>query len=72
MSSGPTRWKFRLRHMQEAVDKILRPWPQIRGIRNRIVHGYDHINLSIIWNVVEVELPPLVPHLEQIMNEAVE
>jgi uncharacterized protein with HEPN domain len=117
MSSGPTRWKFRLRHMQEAVDKILRfsqgvdeatfradeklvdavvwnlvvlgeaakfipdpvvqvcpevPWPQIRGIRNRIVHGYDQINLSIIWNVVEVELPPLVPHLERMMNEAVE
>jgi uncharacterized protein with HEPN domain len=48
------------------------PWPQIRGIRNRIVHGYDQINLSIIWNVVEVELPPLAPELERIMNEAIE
>ncbi len=24
MSSGPTQWKFRLQHMQAAVDKILR------------------------------------------------
>jgi uncharacterized protein with HEPN domain len=48
------------------------PWPQIRGIRNRIVHGYDQINLTIIWNVVDVELIPLVPELERIMNEAVE
>jgi uncharacterized protein with HEPN domain len=48
------------------------PWPQIRGIRNRIVHGYDQINLTIIWNVVDVELPPLVPDLERIMNEALE
>ncbi len=48
------------------------PWPQIRGIRNRIVYGYDQINLSIIWNVVAVELPPLVPELERIRNETVE
>jgi len=38
----------------------------MRGIRNHIVHGYDRIELDIIWNVVEVELPPLVPLLEAI------
>jgi uncharacterized protein with HEPN domain len=45
------------------------PWPQIRGIRNRIIHGYDQIDWNIIWNVVAVELPPLVPLLEQIDRE---
>ena len=26
------------------------PWKQIIGMRNRIVHGYDTINLEIVWN----------------------
>ena len=25
------------------------PWKQIIGMRNRIVHGYDTINLEIVW-----------------------
>ena len=28
------------------------PWKQIIGMRNRIVHGYDTINLEIVWNTV--------------------
>jgi len=48
------------------------PWPQMRGIRNHIVHGYDRIDLEIIWNVVQGELPPLVPLLEAIESTAVE
>ena len=46
------------------------PWPEIRGIRNRIVHAYDEIDLEIIWNVVRNELPPLIPLLNRIMREA--
>ena len=26
------------------------PWKQIIGMRHRIVHGYDIINLDIVWN----------------------
>ncbi|MEX2139368.1 MAG: HepT-like ribonuclease domain-containing protein [Pirellulales bacterium] len=45
---------------------------QIRGIRNRIIHGYDQINWRTIWNVVTIELPPLIPLLEQIDRETVD
>jgi uncharacterized protein with HEPN domain len=45
------------------------PWAQIRGIRNRIVHAYDEIDLEIIWNVVCNELPPLVAMLDHIMED---
>jgi len=48
------------------------PWHQVRGMRNHITHGYDQIDLEIVWKVVTVELPPLVPHLERILQEAVE
>jgi len=45
------------------------PWPQIRGMRNHIVHGYDRIDLGIVWTVVNVELPPLIAHLERMLQE---
>jgi len=62
------------RHIPERVTQAYPqiPWPQVRGIRNRIVHAYDEIDLEIIWNVVRNELPPLVPLLDRIMHETVE
>lgn len=32
----------------EKYNKI--PWKQIIGMRNRIVHGYDTIDIEIVWN----------------------
>ena len=29
------------------------PWKQIKGMRNRIVHGYDTIDLEIVWNTAK-------------------
>ena len=27
-------------------------WREINGMRNRLVHEYDDVNLNIVWNVV--------------------
>ena len=40
------------------------PWPQIVGLRNRLVHGYDAVDLDILWNIVQYDLPPLIEQLE--------
>ncbi len=45
------------------------PWPQIVGLRNRIVHGYDVINLDIVWKIVHEDLPPLIEQLQKIIKE---
>lgn len=34
-------------------------WNDIYGLRNRIVHGYSGINLKIIWDVIQDDLPQL-------------
>jgi uncharacterized protein with HEPN domain len=44
----------------------------MRGIRNRIVHGYDEIDVEIIWNVVQIELPPLVPLIKRVIQDGEE
>ena len=35
------------------------PWTDIAGLRNRLVHGYLGVNLDIVWDIVERELPAL-------------
>lgn len=44
------------------------PWAEIRGMRNRIVHGYDSINFRILWDVITLDLPPLIATLERILG----
>ena len=44
-------------------------WSQIIGVRNRLVHGYDVIDLSILWNIVREDLPPLIEQLTPFAGE---
>jgi len=39
----------------------------MKGTRNRVVHEYDSIELDIIWDIVENDLPFLVKELEKIV-----
>ncbi len=39
-------------------------WQEINGMRNRLVHEYDDINLNIIWDVVQFEIRPLIEKLK--------
>jgi uncharacterized protein with HEPN domain len=36
------------------------PWRSMRGMRNRIAHGYFDINLEIVWETVQSALPKLL------------
>ena len=35
------------------------PWTQIAGLRNRIVHDYFGLDLEIIWEIIQRDLPEL-------------
>ena len=54
--------------IEEAYREM--PWTQIRGMRNHIVDGYDQVDAEIVWDVIQTELPPLVPIFERILREA--
>jgi uncharacterized protein with HEPN domain len=41
------------------------PWRSIRGMRNRIAHGYFDIDLHVVWQTV-AELPTLIEQLTEI------
>jgi len=45
------------------------PWTRIVGMRNILVHHYFEIDLPVVWEVVEHELPQLKAQVEAILRE---
>ena len=43
------------------------PWAQVIGMRNRLIHGYDVIDLDVLWQTVTDDLPPLIENLQRIV-----
>ena len=43
------------------------PWQEIVGMRNRIVHAYFDIDLRLVWETVDSDLPVLVAQLEPLV-----
>ncbi len=42
-------------------------WKDIIGMRQRIVHDYEQVNLDIVWQVVSVDLPALLTQLDALL-----
>jgi len=55
---------FRTRHPEI-------PWALIAGMRDKLIHGYDIVDLNEVWKTADVDVPdllslmePLLPHQE--------
>ena len=46
------------------------PWRSMRGMRNRIAHGYFDINLDVVWDTVRMALPKLLKQLPAVRQDA--
>ncbi len=44
-------------------------WKQIIGMRNRLIHEYDDIDLFLVWDTAQNDLPILISTLQPIFNE---
>jgi len=51
---------------RERLPKI--PWADIIGMRNRLVHAYFDINLDILWQTVQEDLPSLISTLTAVLE----
>jgi uncharacterized protein with HEPN domain len=48
------------------------PWPQMRGLRNLVIHEYFGISLEILWDTAQKDLSPLVNPLRQLLETDME
>lgn len=46
------------------------PWRSMRGMRNRIAHGYFDIDLDVVWETVRTALPQLLERLPAVQDQA--
>jgi uncharacterized protein with HEPN domain len=45
------------------------PWAEMLTMRNIVIHEYHGVNLTIIWETIKEDLPPLVSPLKRILEE---
>lgn len=43
------------------------PWNSIKGMRNRIVHDYENVDLSVLWGTIKESLPDLKDKFKDIL-----
>ncbi len=43
------------------------PWREAVSARNRLIHGYDFVDLDILWEIVASDLPQLIPLIERVI-----
>lgn len=45
------------------------PWNQIIALRNRVIHAYFEIDLDIVWEIAQDDIPVLKAHVERFLRE---
>ncbi|HSB68679.1 MAG TPA: DUF86 domain-containing protein [Candidatus Methylomirabilis sp.] len=45
------------------------PWPEVAGMRDKLIHGYFGVNLRRVWQTVLEDLPVLQVGIERILAD---
>jgi len=45
------------------------PWREMAGMRDRIIHGYDIVDLRIVWDTTRHRIPIVKPQIQQILMD---
>jgi uncharacterized protein with HEPN domain len=44
------------------------PWRDMQTMRHKLVHDYFDIDLSIVWDTVQRDLPPLAVQVRRVLD----
>jgi uncharacterized protein with HEPN domain len=45
------------------------PWVNFQGTRHRLAHDYGDVDHAVVWRIVRVHLPALVPQLQALLPD---
>ena len=46
------------------------PWRLIAGMRNRLIHQYDTVDLEEVWKTITTDIPVFIHDLERIRSRS--
>ncbi|MCY7418859.1 MAG: DUF86 domain-containing protein [Chloroflexi bacterium] len=52
---------------QGAIPSV--PWPELRGMRNRIFHDSGNVDGDVVIDIVETDLPHLVAAIAEVLRQ---
>ena len=44
------------------------PWRQMISLRNRMIHAYFNVNLQIIWEIIQGDIPNLLQETKRVLE----
>ncbi len=44
------------------------PWLDMRDMRNKMIHGYFDVDISVVWGTVKCDLPPLKRQIDRLLQ----
>ena len=53
---------FRARHPEI-------PWALVAGMRDKLIHGYDIVDLDEVWKTADADLPDLLSLLDVLLQQ---
>jgi len=51
---------FQLHRIEPAMAQRITECDRIIGLRHVLVHGYDQVRPTVLWNIIELKLPILI------------
>ncbi|CCQ56445.1 HepT-like ribonuclease domain-containing protein [Crocosphaera watsonii] len=45
------------------------PWKDMAGMRDILAHQYDRVNINTLWDVIQSDIPELLPMIETILSD---